>query len=245
MSHATLLVIYPKSVKTMDDVQEHTDFVMSPFNENIEVEPYIVYKFADRQKLFDNYLKKIEESDHLQDEDYLNEWYYPYKEAGADYWFKNYLSDGRTTDAEGNIISTYNPESKWDWWVFGGRWNQMLIDKNGTECNICKWGEFDIDKYRQKRVREHMEYLASKNPFITDSQRMTEEEAIELYKKRHITTHAVMTEDGTWIEPAEMGWFGCTHGRTESEDDWNKNYFDRFLKNLDPEQFIAVVDYHI
>ena len=32
---------------------------------------------------------------------------------------------------------------------------------------------------------------------------------------------------------------------TETEDDWNKNYFDRFLKNLDPEQFIAVVDYHI
>ena len=39
-------------------------------------------------------------------------------------------------DANGNSLSTYNPDSKWDWWVIGGRWScEMLKTKEGEETN--------------------------------------------------------------------------------------------------------------
>ena len=29
---------------------------------------------------------------------------------------------------QGEPLSTYNPDSKWDWWVIGGRWDGWLLD---------------------------------------------------------------------------------------------------------------------
>ena len=42
-----------------------------------------------------------------------------------------YLKDG-VVDKDGNIISTYNPDSKWDWYEIGGRWSGMLLIKTSV-----------------------------------------------------------------------------------------------------------------
>jgi hypothetical protein len=54
-----------------------------------------------------------------------------------------------------------------------------------------------------------------------------------------------LTEDGKWESHATLGWWGCSLDRKEKKSDWDKLYYRRFLKNLDPEQYIALVDYHI
>ena len=59
------------------------------------------------------------------------------------------------------------------------------------------------------------------------------------------TTYAVVTEDGEWHEPGEMGWWGCSTETPEEKQDWDLNYFDRFLKNLKPDTLITIVDCHI
>lgn len=57
-------------------------------------------------------------------------------------------------------------------------------------------------------------------------------------------TYAVITPDGKWHAPGDMGWFGCS---TESNDE-KREFEDNFHKNfIEPNQdkFIVIVDCHI
>lgn len=40
----------------------------------------------------------------------------------------------------------------------------------------------------------------------------------------------------------KMGWWGMAFNE---KDDWNKRYFDNFIRDTDPEYYIAIVDCHI
>jgi len=58
------------------------------------------------------------------------------------------------------------------------------------------------------------------------------------------STYAVITPDGEWNAPGDMGWFGCS---SESHEDQNKfadNYFDSFIKP-NQDKYIAIIDCHI
>lgn len=61
-----------------------------------------------------------------------------------------YERAARWYDAEmiapnGDLLSTYNPNSQWDWYQIGGRWDRMLITTDGRQVNECKAYELDID----------------------------------------------------------------------------------------------------
>jgi hypothetical protein len=54
-------------------------------------------------------------------------------------------------------FSTYNPYSKWDWWIIGGRWSNSLINKNGNKCDSLTISEYDYKKEvenEKKRITE-------------------------------------------------------------------------------------------
>lgn len=59
-----------------------------------------------------------------------------------------------------------------------------------------------------------------------------------------LTTYAVLNSDG-WFAPGRMGWFGMS---SEGDDDkltWDAEFYKRFIKPLDPEDIITIVDCHI
>ena len=49
-------------------------------------------------------------------------------------------------DEDGNLLSTYNPHSKWDWYEVGGRWTGDLVTKEGRKTNSDYVSEIDWDK---------------------------------------------------------------------------------------------------
>jgi len=51
--------------------------------------------------------------------------------------------DSSELDADGNCLSTYNPDSKWDWYQIGGRWDGC-IDNNA--CRVSDLPD-DIDSF--------------------------------------------------------------------------------------------------
>lgn len=51
------------------------------------------------------------------------------------------------TDADGNIMSTDNPESKWDWHLIGGRWKGYLPMKDGRYTDQCSVDDVDWSKF--------------------------------------------------------------------------------------------------
>lgn len=245
MSHATLLVICPKGIKSEQEVVDYTASVMERYNENREVAPYVTKYYKDREEYFQKGIASLKDGAERPD---ASKWsvdtYAEFSVQDADYWFKNFEGDGYEFDADGNITSTYNPDSMWDWYVFGGRWNNLLVKKDGVECNICKHGEFSIGNYRKALMQSYRDYMDS-DRHISDKDKLTEEQIVNKYKRSPLTTYAVLTDDGEWKSHATLGWWGISLDAKEKKGDWDKLYYRRFLKNLDSEQYIAVVDYHI
>lgn len=144
MSHFTVLVI---STSGDNDV----DYQLEPFDESLEVptDGEEVSEF-DIQSFVDYYVKKNPSLSELSPKEIYaihgNEW------NGREWEF----------DEDGNALSfsTYNPDSKWDWYQIGGRWagSLKLKDSVADEYEInpgFSWGWKEEDKLAtisQKRV---------------------------------------------------------------------------------------------
>lgn len=76
---------------------------------------------------------------------------------------------------------------------------------------------------------------------------------LERYKTREeyirrgtlFSTWVVVTADGEWHEKGKMGFWAMSDETHEEAEDWDNHYFDRFLKNLEPDTLITIVDCHI
>jgi hypothetical protein len=131
-----------------------------------------------------------------------------------DAW-KEVLSWGYELDEDDNLLSTYNPNAKWDWYCVGGRWNGFLVlkerkeDGSIIEVNEAYFNEIDWDYMKEwNRI-----------PFC------------------------FVNEDGEWYEKGEMGWFAITTNEME-EDTWQAT-FEEYINTVEDDCLVTVVDFHI
>ena len=118
MSHYAVLVLHKED--------QNIDTLLAPYNENLEVEPYL-------KLTFDEAIIKAKE---IYD-DYHNE-----KEL-----IKNYAEDYGYIVLDDGLYSTYNPNSKWDWYEIGGRFSKRLeLTEEGRIYTASKCEkEYNID----------------------------------------------------------------------------------------------------
>ena len=245
MSHFAVLVLHEEDQPIAE--------LLAPYDENIEVEPYIKQTKEEAIKELEN----IKYYDFQYIDEYTSE--QEYKELAED-WF------GHAPDENGNILSTYNPNSKWDWWMVGGRFSGLLpiipsavegyhgadcvdnafvrhvkwhvpLDKQEKQEYIKWWsiniegapGEKDVHffynpEYYKKRYRDAETYIKTKETFCC---------------------HAVVTPDGVWHEPSKMGWFACTDGNPFDELEWDLHFKERFIDTAEFDWVATIVDCHI
>jgi len=273
MSHFTVAVF-------TEDEEQDLDELMEPFSENLEVEQYVSMTRDDlvreerrrMQAVFENqyaewqkdpaayekgsnpehieYLKSIPELLKRTDEEI-------YKDEIRGY-------DKDSIDDNGNVLSTYNPDSKWDWYEVGGRWQGMLLLKpgktgeRGSPGLMTKMSEnydsafaLDVDFHmmRKQRIQELSPYhKAMTEGFYKEDYMRKRFPSNEEYVQRQSTfsTYAVLTPDGEWLSSGEMGWFGISSESTDDERDWEDNYYDRFIKPaITNGWYLTIVDCHI
>lgn len=136
MSHYAVLVLHKENQNIRD--------LLAPYDENLKVEPY---KEQTKQEAID-FMKQhlVPHNDFMKEytDDELIDWY-----------VANYGS--YSIGKDGDIYSTYNPDSKWDWYEIGGRFSgQLTLDDEGlADCEREykeSWGyeiEEDMrDEYR-------------------------------------------------------------------------------------------------
>lgn len=123
--------------------------------------------------------------------------------------------DGSGCGGTGKVMTTYNPHSKWDWWVIGGRWDGDLA---GAEQLDDGQGGFNFgDEFHT--VERNVVRLADSKPSGAP--------------------YAFLTPEGEWVAKGEMGWWGISHGDAEAEeweDTWTKvrqEYGENFAVQLD------------
>ena len=199
---------------------EYWESNLDQYDENMKVEPYIRYtkdEAIDEVKRrhaqsYENALEALKKKD-LDSESY--EYFQKVLDKGLfisyeDAW-KEAKNWGYEIDENENLLSTYNPKSKWDWYSVGGRWGGFLhykdADPGFEETNIAYIHELDMD------------YLFEHTPFC------------------------FVTEDGEWREKGEMGWWGSVSNE-KTEDSWKQQFVD-YVKSLDENCLVTVVDFHI
>ena len=174
------------------------------------------------------------------------------------YEYGTRYDDPEHLDEDGNRHSTYNPNSKWDWYSIGGRWNGMLKLKDGSRSNSAPVSELDLapDEDEYKGALRFWEVAV-------EGEKKKEGENIftlyrpEYYLKKYgnkeafaksaasFSTYAVLLPDGEWCEPGQMGWWGMSSASPEDEGAWSRDYEKNFIEKADPDWTITLVDCHI
>lgn len=110
MSHAVVLVLG-------DDIEGQ----LAPYDENREVEPYKDYEDLDPERWPVSFLAKEYPDADLTDPHTVARLYNGHWDDGS----------GKYEVDEKGLFewSTYNPQSKWDWYTVGGRWAGTLLVK--------------------------------------------------------------------------------------------------------------------
>ena len=211
MSHFCVYVFH--------DENTTVDKLLAPYDENIELSPYVLYTkeqaiakvrseiedfknriykeyLADPDKYKENWGHNKNHIDYIENE-------FPKKLNWTDEECYEDIAKWRREDGmvaeDGAILSTYNPKSKWDWYQVGGRW------RGGIPGDKVKMSEVDIDTID--------------------------------------TPYAFVTTDGEWVERGQMGWFGISSNEM-NEDEWDAK-FREYLKTLDKDIILTLVDCHI
>jgi len=174
--------------------------------------------------------------------------------------------DGQAADPEceecngtGDRETTYNPDSKWDWWTVGGRWTGMLDKtydprtdpRNIERCDLCGGTGTRRDNVACANP-EQMKHCNGCNGCDGKGKRVKwsfAEDApgnfgpIKDFLKTRTADDdffALVTPEGEWLESGSMGWFGVSTGH---DRDWDKVQTSTLEKYKD--HVIAVVDCHV
>jgi len=154
-----------------------------------------------------------------------------------------------------------NPNSKWDWYVIGGRWKNSIKTIDGDNVDSCLVENIiitDDEKYKNKirfweLIVEDDEPKNKEEEDVKKYNFYSPKYYTELYDSKEdfaereskFFTYAFITENNTWNEPGEMGWFGMSDLTKDSKKDYEK-LFAKYLEYAkDKGLYITVVDCHI
>lgn len=152
-----------------------------------------------------------------------------------------------------------NPNAKWDWFVIGGRWSNLIKNRNGDRSDVEKISNIDlsIDEKFYKEFMRYWEVVVEEQELLPTENKM---DFLNFYKKEYYTdryktkenfatrqasfgTFAAVTPHGEWIEKGNMGWWGANDATDESIEKYI-NQFNQLLEKY-PEYYLTVVDCHI
>lgn len=200
------------------------EYDLENYYEGLEVEEYVVYTreeaLAKARKYHEqayNYALEALKKESLTEEQIktYNDTINAGPSLSNEKAWENVLKWGYSIDENNNLLSTYNPMSKWDWYSIGGRWDGFLSlkerDAEGKPktANKAYANEIDWDWMLENKYP----------PFC------------------------FVDQTGDWHEKGEMGWWGVSFN-DQPENEWRQEYED-YIKQLDPDCLVTVIDFHI
>ncbi|MBQ8997106.1 MAG: hypothetical protein IJ086_00270 [Clostridium sp.] len=232
MSHYTVGVIIPKEFKE-EELRGAVEGALEPFDENLEVEEYVAYTKEEIECDYEQYAKRMIEN---------KEEPVSYQEFAEDY-------TSRGLDDEGNALSIYNPDSKWDWYVIGGRWNNEIETKSGKKVNYARIKDikFEVELTEEElaQAKEHYSKLISEGDYFKPEYYQRRYPKVEAYiDSFNFSTYALLDAEGEWHEPGTMGWFGMSSAGPEEQTKFQSEYM-QLIQEQDPEDWFVLVDCHI
>lgn len=135
MTHFVGAVLVPAGTR---DEQGYLESVLERYSEERTVDPYVNQEYSDEEynRAFKGMTEILDQWKQREREGTLRPW--EAKNEPTDITGMSKLEVLRTwggdwrEDADGVLreYTTYNPESEWDWWVVGGRWDGEFAPGN-------------------------------------------------------------------------------------------------------------------
>lgn len=276
MSHAVLLMI------TNTSNPHAWDEMMEPYEESAKPQyrkKEIVVKAADRKANMLEALHDAEESLAKHKEESVIE-----QERAHISWIRKCIHEEEyeefaneyhsyLQDEDGNWYYECNPHARWDWWMLGGRWPNMLKTKDGKEVDVAKVKDIEPDCLKNLHTYAVMKdgkwferakmgwwaitYVDDDSECMCAPEYITKKQLEEFekddwvgekYKEQVLThiNHLYVLKDDRYELPEglevpdelmKVDFF--------REAAWRQSYYERFIKDLDPETYLVIIDYHI
>ena len=169
---------------TMDTFRERFHAMLKDEREAAEINAKLnaKTKVADARKL-DTDDDDVDNVD-ARWQEFIKPWTMAYEKALAVHPLKDKADpDCDECDGTGTRETQYNPDSKWDWYSIGGRWDGAI---QGEE-RPSKDGGFNFGD-----EHHHIEHNITK--------------ASDLIERPSDYPFALVLPDGTWVERGKMGW---------------------------------------
>ena len=127
MTHFILLIVIPKRIfaQGIEAISEYIEDKMSPYSENHAVIPYIDIKYEDLIKEYEKYRQSTEYDERYNTLEKYRDEYCGYE----------------LVDEDGNILSSYNPNTIFDYYS---------IDKRNVLFNKCPNNGIHINEFLEK-----------------------------------------------------------------------------------------------
>lgn len=239
MSHFSLAVLHY-------DYQD-VDSLLEPYDEGIVVAPYV---FMTHEEVIEKAKGRVAKWEGLPPEE-LSDSQEKIMSADTDEKlfseYAKYCGYDRINE-KGDVLTTYNPDSKYDYYTVEGR---SLYTKDGEECGEAKVNDVQfgiIDSLYHEAIDFWNNTInGSERSYYNKEYYIDKYKTAENYAKEVsiFSTYAVVTPDGVWHSPGDVGWFGMSSETEDEWGDWVSNYYERFFKDADPDLILTMVDCHI
>lgn len=164
------------------DPEQETDDLLAPFDENLAVDPYV-------EETREDYIAFCRKEDRRIAND-------PSDRSEAhkarmrlllsdDAFLKTHAElDGLDLNDNGDVVTTYNPNSKWDWYCTGGRFQKVYEPLQGSKAG-------------------HIADLMEQRRLVHDRVGGT-----PTWCNPHAVVHRDRDGNPEWLEYGNHGWFG-------------------------------------
>lgn len=129
MTHFTVAILVPPHVT---DIVPFIDRQMARFSEHIEVAPYVRYSPQHAAAEIADSIRRLEliisRKEPHYDLDKCRQHIEELRQTTPEQLYRERLRHYERFNDRGQPLSTYNPDSKWDWYVIGGRWDGWIND---------------------------------------------------------------------------------------------------------------------
>lgn len=234
MSHFSVLV----ASRSVNEVEE----LLAPYQEG-DVSMCEYAEFMDETELIEDEYREVEGNGDFENiDDFVSNWHgYEKLNGRFGYW--------------------WNPQSKWDWYQFGGRFGGLPLIDGGEGNSVAKSEvDFFMDQEQYEFAIREWELL------VEDAEPVSEKdkEIIEwnFYKKEYYTenyvskeayakamasfnTCAYVSPDGGWHAQGEMGWFGVSNQNPNEAISHKLNFYEKYLADLPDDIILTLIDCHI
>lgn len=234
---------------------ENPDDLMSIYDKNKEVEPYVVYRFKDVKKIKDSFIavyeNALKETDIPSYAEYIRMTIQDLAEMDDSEFYEDLVDKyGLSMDEEtGDAYSDKNKNGKWSSYSLGKIFSIPFLTKDGREVFQAKKRDIDWEKIHlnNQRIYERAWEMVmdASNP-ETDYEGVIYENMKDkraYFEKFGTKENYVISNTAFWgyaFVSEKTGWVDADDA--EDQFVWMSTFYDLFIKNLDDDTLLTIFE---